>query len=100
MEIKKTNTDGHITVKPMGRLDSLTAGDFETELNQIINDEIKSLTIDLEAVDFVSSKGLRVLVGAYKKMNGKDVILDNANSSIMEVLRLSGLLKVFKINEK
>jgi len=99
MNIEKINKDGNITLIPDGRLDSLTAGEFEEVVNDALSWDFNSLTIDMKGVDFVSSKGLRVLVGAYKKLNGKDMYLEHVNSSIMEVLKLSGLLKVFKINE-
>jgi len=99
MNIQKANKDGNITLTPDGRLDSLTAGDFENAVNDALGWDINSLTIDLKDVDFVSSKGLRVLVGAYKKLDGKDMYLEHVNSSVMEVLKLSGLLKVFKVNE-
>lgn len=100
MVIEKENKNGNLIVAPDGRLDSLTAGEFENLLNQEINDELKSLTVDLAKVDFVSSKGLRVLVGAYKKLSGRKMILNNANSSVMEVLKISGLLKIFSFNEQ
>jgi len=98
MEIKKTLTEGALVLAPLGRLDSMTAGDLETAVEETVNEEVEKLTFDLEEVDFVSSKGLRVLVSAYRKMNGKPVALEHVNPSVMEVLKLSGLLKVFTVN--
>ncbi len=99
MIIKKTINDGGITVAPEGRLDALNAGEFGAVLNESINDELKALTIDLAGVDYISSMGLRTLVSAYHRMNGKAVILINVNSSVMEVLNLTGLSQMFGINE-
>jgi len=99
MTIEKVNNEGNLVITPIGRLDSLTAGDLEAVFNEEITDGVKSLTVNLKNVDFVSSKGLRVLVGAYKKLDGREMILNNVNSSITEVLKLSGLLKIFTINE-
>lgn len=97
MNVNVSNTDGNLVLKPEGRLDSFTAGDFEEVINKELNEDVKSLTIDLEKVDFVSSKGIRVLVSTYKNMNGREMKIEGANNSIKEVLKLSGLAKIFNI---
>jgi len=80
-----------------GRLDSATAGELEERINAELTPETGELTIDLREVDFISSKGLRVLVAAYHMLESKKVTLIDANASIQEVLRLSGLLKIFTV---
>lgn len=99
MTIEKTMTDGALTITPVGRLDSLTAGELEAVVNESVGEALTKLTFDMKDVDFISSKGLRVLVAAYKKMNGKEVLLENVNASVREVLKLSGLTRVFTIHE-
>jgi len=99
MTINTSMTDGNLLVKLDGRLDSSTAGELEETFAKVISSEIKSLTIDLSNVDFISSKGLRVLVSAYRNMDGRDMVLEGVNTSIMEVLKLSGLLKIFTVKE-
>ena len=94
-ELKCNN--GDLLVKLTGRLDSTTAGNLEETFSTALNDSVRSLTIDLEEVDFISSKGLRVLVGAYKTLGRKGLTLTGANSSVSEVMRLSGLNRIFKI---
>jgi len=89
--------DGNLTVVLSGRLDSTTSGELEEILKKELDGEVSSLTVDLERVDFISSKGLRVLVGAYQTLNGKEMTLSGANSSIKELLRMSGLLKIFTV---
>lgn len=98
MTVEKEMNNGALKLTPVGRLDSLTAGDLESAVNESIAEGVESLTFDMRDVDFISSKGLRVLVGALKKLNGKPVILDHVNASVMEVLKLSGLLTVFQVN--
>lgn len=96
MNIEVLNEKEMLTVTLNGRLDSTTAGQLEDTFNTELNENVKALTVDLGQVDFVSSKGLRVLVGAYKALNGREMIISGANPSVMDVLRMSGLLKVFK----
>ena len=97
MTIELNDNNGDLLVKLAGRLDSTTAGELEESFKAELNDSVRSLTVDLKKVDFISSKGLRVLVGAYKTLGRKGVTLTGANSSVTEILRLSGLYNVFKI---
>ena len=95
LEVLKNN--GELTVALNGRLDSTTAGQLEEAFKNELNETVSSLTVDLSQVDFISSKGLRVLVGAYKTLDGREVTLQGANRSVLDVLRMSGLLRIFKI---
>lgn len=95
MKIDVKNSDGELFIKPEGTLDSVTSTELEEVLAKELTDDVKSLRFDFSGVDFISSKGLRVLVAAYRKMNGRKMQIENMNDSVQEVLRLSGLLKVF-----
>ncbi len=97
MKIDQSNLNGHLILKPEGRLDSTTAGELDEVISSELTDATASLTIDFKGIDFISSKGLRVLVSAYRKLGGKEMILENVNESVMDVLKLSGLMKVFTI---
>lgn len=97
MTIDFTNENNNLSVMLNGRLDSSASGDLENFLEEKISDETASLTFDFANVDFVSSKGLRILVAAYKKMGGRPLSIANANTSVKEILHLSGLLKVFNV---
>ena len=91
--------DGILTAKPIGRLDSATSGEFETQLLPHITGDLQGVIIDMSCVDYISSKGLRVLVSAYRAHGGKKIDLVGVNRSVLEVLRLSGMLKVFAVKE-
>lgn len=97
MTIDFTKDNNNLSIKLDGRLDSSTAGDLESFLEKELTDSTATLTFDFANVDYISSKGLRILVAAFKKMNGRPMSIENANASVMEIMRLSGLLKVFKI---
>jgi len=97
MTVNTITNEGAVTLKLSGRLDSTTAGELEEVMKSVITDGLTALTVDLAEVDFVSSKGLRVLVAAYKLLNGREMTLQGPNASVLEVLRLSGLLNVFTV---
>jgi len=97
MEINSSLNNGLLTVTPIGRLDSTTSGELDEKLKNDITDDVNSLVIDMAQVDYISSKGLRVLVTAYRTLAGRSMQLINLNNSVTEVLRLSGMLKFFQV---
>ena len=65
IEIKRTAEE--TTIGIVGRLDTTTA----PELDKTINEDItyaKNLVLDFKALEYISSAGLCVLLGAQKKM--------------------------------
>ena len=99
MTITTNHENADLNVVLTGRLDSVTANELDNVLQKELTQDTTSLTVNLKEIDFISSKGLRVLVAAYKKLTGKPMTLVGANPSVLEVLRLSGLLKIFTIKE-
>ena len=86
-----------LTIKPEGRLDSTCSDEFFDYVNESFTEDFNKLIIDFNCIDFISSKGLRVLVSIYKSLNGRTMEATGANVSVMEILRLSGLLKVIEV---
>ena len=80
-----------------GRLDTITSPDLESEINKATPDAAK-LILDLAKLDYISSAGLRVLLGAAQAMDGKgDMIVRNLNQSLREVFDLTGFSNLFNI---
>ncbi len=98
MAINVKKDGNNATVSYSGRLDTTTSGDFQKALNQVISESIDSLTVDLRDTDFISSKGIRVLVAAKKEMGEKNVTIINANPAVTEIIRNLGLLRLFGMN--
>lgn len=97
MEIKKEINGSEILVKPVGRLDSATSDDLYDFIKDNFDKDMTKLILDFAGIDFISSKGLRIVVSVYKELNGRSLQLINANQSVHEVFRLSGLDKLFNI---
>ena len=97
MTIEKNAAGSVLTLKVIGRLDTTTAPQLEAEISSSI-DGVKELVLDFAALEYVSSAGLRVLLGAQKKMNvqGSMKIL-NVNGSIMEVFEITGFVDILTI---
>ncbi len=97
MTIEKLKHDDHLTLKVAGRVDTITAPDFEKEIRENIND-ITKLSIDIADVAYISSAGLRVLLSAQKIMNkqGEMEIL-NVQDAIKEIFDVTGFSDILTI---
>ena len=81
-----------VTLEITGRLDTTTAPNLESVINELPEDT-KELIFDMSGVEYISSAGIRVLLGAYKKMNtnqGK-MRIEKANDMVREVFEMTGL---------
>ena len=88
------NRDGDtLTVGLEGRPDTTTAPELESELRPALKDGVTELIIDLKALDYVSSAGLRVLLSAQKIMNKQgEMAVRNVNDDVMEVFEVTGFV--------
>ena len=94
-DIKKEGSS--LTIIPEGRLDTKTAPDFKEAVEKNI-EGVKDLTFDLKKLEYLSSAGLRVFMGAQKVMlkQGK-MRLINVSTDILDILDMVGLSDVFTI---
>ncbi|MEJ2213257.1 MAG: STAS domain-containing protein [Gammaproteobacteria bacterium] len=88
-----------------GRVDHSTAADFESALNNLLDELFKSsgqnLVVDLTNVEFVSSAGLRILLNATKTIKGQSgkLVVANPNSIVREVITISKFDLVFPVHD-
>ena len=95
MEIKK-NTEATV-IEVVGRLDTTSAPALEKAINEDIGDA-KNLVLDLKGVQYISSAGLRVLLGAQKKMQKiGSMKVTNVCEAVMEVLEMTGFADILVI---
>ena len=88
-----------VTLEITGRLDTTTSPNLDSVIKELPEDT-KELVFDMSGVEYISSAGIRVLLGAYKKMNfnqGKTSI-ENVNDIVREVFEMTGLPEM--INEE
>ena len=95
MNITFDKINDSLNVALDGRLDTITAPEFESFLNANY-DGIKSLNIDCEKLEYVSSAGLRVLLAAQKKTKGQ-MKLTNVCELVMEVFEMTGFADILVI---
>ena len=86
-----------VTLEITGRLDTTTSPNLETMVNEF-TDDVKELVFDMSELEYISSAGIRVLLGAYKKMNSNKGIMriEKANDTVREVFEMTGLLQMLE----
>ena len=86
-----------VTLEITGRLDTTTAPNLEAVVKDI-SEDTKELVFDMSGVEYISSAGIRVLLGAYKKMNSNQGIMriEKASDMVCEVFEMTGLLQMLE----
>lgn len=92
MEIAKEMKAGYCVVRLSGRLDAVTAPDAEGALGGLVDEGQTHLAIDLSAMEYVSSAGLRVFLVTAKKLKaaGGELSLAGLAGNVKEVIEISG----------
>ncbi len=72
MDIKKKKQSGTLTVTVSGRIDTVTAPQFQDGVKPDL-EGVSNLVIDFADVKYISSAGLRVLLSLQKIMNKFEV---------------------------
>ena len=95
IEIKK-NAEATI-IEIAGRLDTMTAPSLEKAITEELGD-VKNLVLDLKGLEYISSAGLRVLLGAQKKMQKiGSMKVKNVCEEIMEIFEMTGFADILVI---
>lgn len=96
-EVRQEN--GITTIAVSGSVDALTAADLSNVINGQITAGNVRLVLDLTTLEFMSSAGLRTLLGAVKesRSNGGDLRIASSNPGIDKVLRMSGFNTIAKV---
>ena len=95
IEIKKYAKE--TTIEVVGRLDTITAPVLEQTINENVG-STQSLVLDLKGLEYISSAGLRVLLGAQKKMHQiGSMKLNGVCEEVMEVLEMTGFADILTI---
>ena len=81
------------------RLDADAAPRLEAELKRNL-DGVKRLTVDMSAVIYISSAGLRALLSAQHTMGeGSSVTLRNVCGDVMHTLEITGFAEIFTVQQ-
>lgn len=98
MEIT-TRTEQDVTIVALaGHLDSNTSPEAQAALDAILAGGVAKVVIDFSALDYISSAGLRVLLGMAKRLKGGGALrLFGLNETVREVFEISGFATILAV---
>ena len=97
IDIQKSIENGRAVIKASGRLDTVTAPEFEKAIKDSLPG-LTELTLDFEDLEYVSSAGLRVLLSAQKVMNVQGSMkLIHVREAVMEIFDVTGFTDILTI---
>lgn len=97
MEINKKREGGTLTVEISGRVDTVTAPEFESSVMGDL-DGVTDLIVDLSGLEYMSSAGLRVMLALYKVMTVQGTMkVINVNDTISEIFEVTGFSDILNI---
>lgn len=92
LEIATASTDGRYVVELRGELDLATAERLQTAIDSAEVEPDGELLLDLRAVEFVDSTGLRVILTAHENLGerGVTMLVANGRPQVARLLALTG----------
>lgn len=94
VNVEKKNDTAIAFVK--GSVNSSNAADFGEKLAEIERD-VENVVLDVSDLEYVSSAGLRVILGLKKRCKGKSFKIVGANSDVMSVFDMTGFSEIMDI---
>ena len=97
IEIKEQN--GVYTAEMIGRLDTPAAVQAAKDIQPLMEQADKVITLDCTKLDYISSSGLRLFLSLRKETaaKGGKVVIENINDEIKKVFMMTGFYNLFEI---
>ncbi len=99
MEIIQKEENGIVSIEIKGRLDADSSPEAEKVVKEALKDQTTRVLFNLSSLEYLSSAGLRVLLGAAKEMRRKDgkIVLCALNEFVKEIFEVSGFQSLIPI---
>ena len=87
-----------LTLYFVGELNSSNSEDVESEIDKIIKqNSFKSIVLDLEKLNYISSAGLRIVVRLKQQYDDTKII--NAQSGVYDIFAMVGFNSIISIKK-
>ncbi|MET3617766.1 anti-sigma B factor antagonist [Peptoniphilus olsenii] len=98
-KLETKNTADFLILYPIGELDVYNTGAFKEKALKAYNEDKKNILFDCKDLKYLDSTGLGSLMFILKniKENGHKIVIENLNSSIMKLFKITQLDEVFEI---
>ena len=100
MEITAERHGTTLIAKTEGRVDGTNAREFQSALEESLDNSESGVILDMEQLSYISSAGLRVILLMAKTLQGKNTkfAVCSLSSSIQEVFQISGFDKIITVH--
>ncbi|MEN6319342.1 MAG: STAS domain-containing protein [Syntrophaceae bacterium] len=101
MQIETEKEKNTIVISVKGKIDAVTAPEFEKALANLIAQGENTLLLNLIGLEYISSAGLRSILATAKQLktkNGK-ILFTGLRGPVKDVFNISGFGTIFKIFE-
>ena len=101
MEIQIEQSGDAWVVSVTGKLDALSAGDYEKAVNQLVADGKTRLVVNFAELSYISSAGLRVLLSTAKQLKPKGglALFANVHGNVLEVFEMTGFSTILGLHD-
>ena len=94
MHIGIEHKNGFVVATIAGKIDATTSPEFEDQVMNLIDSGTKYIILDLGAVSYLSSAGLRILILLAKHLYGTgQLALCNVQETVDEIISMVGFKK-------
>ncbi len=93
LEINMTKGDNEIRLTCTGRLDANRAGYLNDYIDRLVREGHYFISLDLSAVEYLSSAGIRILVSQYKNLDAVNggFFISKTSDNVRQVLNMVGI---------
>lgn len=101
MQIQTGKEKNVVVVSVKGKIDAVTAPDFEKVLANLIAQGENTFLMELSGLEYISSAGLRSILATAKqvKPKGGNILFSGLRGPVKDVFNISGFGTIFKIFE-
>jgi anti-sigma B factor antagonist len=93
----RTGANGYQIVSVAGELDIATAEQAYSYISEVIDERPAPVTVDLSGLTFCDASGLGALarIARHAREAGRQLMLTSARPSVMKIMRITGLDRLF-----
>ncbi len=97
MNISHSRLGKALVVEISGRIDAAQAPLFETHCDKWISEGERAIIFDFEDLEYLSSAGLRGILGLAKRMKplGGRIVISGARGPAKEIFEIAGFAQLF-----
>jgi anti-anti-sigma factor len=101
MEIDIMKKGDILVISVKGRMDALTAPDFDKKIETLLSQGENALILNLSELEYISSAGLRSILAVAKQVKARDgsFVLTELKGAVKEVFEISGFYSIFQVFE-